>query len=165
MSESNSRKPVDALDSQLASELEQAMLGVAVGEQFKVSPSDSICYSLELYIPRLLRSHYSGWRTESLDGIFVIRAVKKSLGAAQFVGTSILISDQTVTPFMLDIELSASGNSIDIVRLMLGELGGGRLGISGPPCNSRESRQLLISLVDRLDSVAWVFSVESGEGR
>lgn len=152
----------DDLRSQLVIELKEALGTVRVGEQFSVRPSDEICSSLELYLPQLLRAHYSKWRTESLDGIFVARALKSSTVAAQLVGTCILISDQTVTPFMLDIGLSAAGDSVGKVRLVLGEPGTGTLGVSGPPCDSREAQRLLASLTDRIDRIAWVFVVEQG---
>jgi hypothetical protein len=153
----------DALQSQLVFELKEALGRVRIGEQFPVLPSDEICSSLEFFLPQLLRGHYSKWRTESLDGIFVARALKTSTIAAQLVGTCILISDQTVTPFMLDIGLSATGDSVGTVRLLLGEPGTGTLGVSGPPCNSREAQRLLATLTDRIDRIAWVFVVEQGK--
>jgi hypothetical protein len=151
-----------SLESQLASELERELRGIPVGVHFNVPASADICSSLELFLPRLLRRDHPEWTNESLDGIFVARAMKTGLTAAEFAGTCILISDQTVTPFLMDVALSATTGSIASVRLMIGEAGGGRLGISGPPCNSREARRLLEMLIDRLDKVAWTYKVEYG---
>ena len=149
------------LEFKLASELGDLLRELSVGEFFAVSPSADICYALELFLPQLLRSRYPEWETESLDGIFVARAIKTGVAAAQFAGTCILISDQTVTPFLIDLELSPLTASVAAVRVMLGEPGRGRLKISGPPCNSHAARQMLESLISRLNRVAWTYTVAS----
>jgi hypothetical protein len=118
---------------------------------------------MELFIPGVLRQRYPEWEKESLDGIFVARATKTSSAAAELMGTCILISDQTVTPFLVDLELSqkAELDGVTAIRVMLGEPGSGPLGISGPPCNSPDAQRLLMSLVDRIDKVAWSYALRS----
>lgn len=147
------------LVSQLASELRELLRGIAIGAEFTVPPSADFCYSLELVVPGLLRQRHPEWSKESLDGIFVARAIKTAAEGAEFVGTCILISDQTVTPFLLTLEIrAADGPDVTLdARINLGEPGGGSLGISGPPCNSRDADRLLSGLVDRLDDVAWSY--------
>ena len=147
--------------SQLASELHDLMQGLPIGAQFAVPSSADICYSLELFIPGVLRQRYPEWEKESLDGIFVARATKTGSAAAELIGTCILITDQTVTPFLLDLNVSQQGDSdaVTAVRVMLGEPGSGPLGISGPPCNSRDAQRLLMSLVDKIDEVAWSYTL------
>ena len=159
--ESNGKEPTRSLEGQLASELRALLAGVSVGSEFAVSPSSDFCYSIELFIPKLLSAHHAEWEKESLDGIFVARARKTGSAAAELAGTCILISDQTVTPFLMEIALSPSDECIDFFRLRLGEAGGGRLGISGPSCNSREARELLENVVIRLPSIAWSYEVVS----
>lgn len=122
---------MNTLEFQLAAELKEKLLEVPVGAAFTVQPSDGISYSLELYIPRLLREHFSEWKTESIDGIFVAYASKTAPGVAQLTGTCILIRDQTVTPFLLDIALSSMDSSVEVRRLVLGEPGGGAWNIRG----------------------------------
>jgi hypothetical protein len=90
-----------SLESQLASELRALVREFQVGDQFTVAPSADICSSLELFLPQVLRIRYREWLEESLDGIFVARALKTGPAAAQLAGTCILISDQTVTPSWL----------------------------------------------------------------
>jgi hypothetical protein len=145
------------LESQLASELGEMIRHVPVGGQFGVPPSANFCMSLELFIPQQLRSFYPEWDRESLDGIFVARAEKTGLLSAHLVGTCIIISDQTVTPFSIDLELSSA--SVSCFKIMLGEPGGGALGISGPKCNSREAKQLFETLINRLGSIDWSYTM------
>lgn len=152
-----------SLESQLASELKGFLRRVPVGSQFTVEPSADLCSALELFLPQLLRSRYSEWERESLDGIFMARAQKTSTAAAQFAGTCILISDQTVTPFLVDLELSDIADSVAAFRVFLGEPGGGPLGISGPQCNSRDAERLLESLISRLDGIAWSYKLASDD--
>lgn len=147
------------LAAQLASELDCLMQGIPVGARFSAPPSADVCTSLELLLPRILRKCYPEWEKESLDGIFVARATKTGPGAAELIGTCILISDQTVTPFVVHLELSPPTHSdaLSAVRISLGEPGGGALGISGPPCNSRDAQRLLASVVGRIKGVAWSY--------
>lgn len=151
--------------SLLASELHESMQELPIGAHLDMPPSADICYSLELFIPEVLRQRYPEWETESLDGIFIARATKTSPATVELIGTCILISDQTITPFFVDLELSpkADGDAVVAARVLLGEPGSGSLGISGPPCNSPEAQQLLMSLVDRIDKVAWVYTFRSGK--
>src|SRR5262249_11113626 len=102
----------DRLGAQIAFELKTLLTKVPVGANFTVSPSANFCYLLELFLPHLLSRHFPEWETESLDGIFVADALKKSHVSAQFAGTCILITDQTVAPFLVYLALTPSGESI-----------------------------------------------------
>ncbi len=152
-----SHKPQDSLELQFASELALEIGSLPTGAEFSVLPSSQICASMELFLPKLLRINHAEWERESLDGIFVSRAVKTEELAAEFLGTSILISDQTVTPFMVNLRLTPSTKSFETVQIRLGEPGGGRLGISGPPCNSIDADLLLSMLRTRIDKVDWIY--------
>lgn len=152
-----------SLESQLAAELRDLLSGVPVGAEFDVAPSADLCFSLELFVPRLLCGTYPEWARESLDGFFVAVARKIRPRAARLVGTSILITDQTVTPFMFELEVSPTGDSITSFRVSIGEPGGGALGISGPECNSRQAKNLLAGIAERVDSVDWSFAITSDD--
>jgi hypothetical protein len=164
MTGSDGRQVSRSVVPQLASELHDLMQGLPIGAQFSVPPSANICCSLELFIPEVLRQRFPEWEKESLDGIFVARATKTGSGAAELMGTCILISDQTVTPFLVELELSqkADSNAVRPIRLMLGEPGSGALRISGPPCNSPDAQRLLGSLVDRINKVPWSYALRLG---
>jgi hypothetical protein len=152
------------LETQVASEVTALLKEIPVGADFTVEPSASLCYSLELFLPQLLARKFPEWERESLDGIFVANARKTSPQGVQFAGTCILISDQTVTPLLVDLVVAPSSNSLTAFRVCLGEQGEGRLGISGPDCGSREAEQLLATVTRRLCDIRWVYTIVSGPG-
>jgi hypothetical protein len=140
--------------SQLAARLE----GLAVGSLLSVDSSSDLCDTLELLIPEILRLEHREWEKESIDGFFFSSAVKSDERSSELAGTCILISDQTVTPFALNVSLTETG-MFRSFRIRLGELGTGPLGISGPACNSRAAQEMLFALNGRLDRVDWVYDV------
>ncbi|MDP3236531.1 MAG: hypothetical protein Q8N26_27315 [Myxococcales bacterium] len=146
----------------LATELEELTRGVRVGAAFEVPPDSRLCSSLEFFLPQLLKARFAKWRWESLDGFFVARATCTGPTAVELIGTCILISDQTVTPFLVQLEVlrSASSSSVAVPRLLLGEPGGGQLGISGPPCNSTAASRLFSELLDRIADVKWSYTID-----
>lgn len=151
------------LEAQLASELSVLLDGVSVGSEFDVAPSSGVCSSLELFVPTQLRRRYPAWASESLDGVFIVRARKSGPAAAELVGACILMSDQTVTPLVVELALSSSGAAVESYRVRLGEAGGGRLRISGPSCNSRKGVEMRITVADRVEDIAWEYHVASDE--
>lgn len=160
MSELGGRESRRSLEFQLASELVRELRELPIGVEFSVSPSADICASIELFLPKLLRVEHPEWERESLDGIFVARAVKTENLAAEFLGTGVLISDQTVTPFMVRLKLTPSTKSFESVQIRLGEAGGGHLGISGPSCNSPDAGLLLSTLRTRKNEIRWVYVLD-----
>lgn len=151
------------LQSQLAAEMSELLSGVPIGSEFTVAASSDFCASLELFIPRELARRHQEWAKESLDGVFVARARKTGSVATELAGICILISDQTVTPFLIAMALSSSERSIESYRVRIGEPGGGPLGISGPGCNSREAQDLLANVATRLGRIAWSYEIASDE--
>lgn len=152
----------DRLQLQLAAELKQLLDGLPNGSHFEVPPSSGLCYCLELFLPCMLRDQYPEWEKESLDGIFVADATKTGPSTAEIVGTCILISDQTVTPFCVELEVAGANGPVTALRLSLGEPGTGPLGISGPIANSKHAQRLLACLLDRIDDIAWSYVLEKG---
>lgn len=146
----------------LATELERMTSGVRVGATFDLPPSSRLCSSLELFLPQLLTTRYAKWKWESLDGFFIAKAIRTGPTAIELIGTCILISDQTVTPFLVQLEVLRSANSLSVAvpRLQLGEPGGGQLGISGPPCNSSAAGRLFSGLLDRISDVQWCYTID-----
>ena len=73
-----------------------------------------------------------------------------------FSGLAILISDQTVTPF--DCLLSFDDDAdLTVATVYVGEVGGGKLGISGPKYSSAPVTQLLSRLGKATTNVPWVY--------
>lgn len=149
------------LEAKVAGELSALMKDVAVGTEFPVPPTSSVCYPLELFLPALLRARFAEWTRESLDGFRIASARKVGPSAIELAGICILISDQTVTPFFAHFVVSSDGSSISAYRVRLGEAGHGPLGISGPDCNSSGARRLLEGLATRMESMRWIYAVDS----
>jgi hypothetical protein len=132
--------------------------GVAVGSPLSVDSGSDLGDTLELFIPELLRRNHGEWEKESIDGFFFSSALKTRELSARLMGTCILISDQTVTPFSLELSLSQAG-TLRSVRVRLGEPGAGALGISGPAVNSPAARKVLLDLMGRIDRVDWAYDI------
>jgi hypothetical protein len=96
-----------------------------------IGSSADLSDTLELLIPQILRRTHPDWEKESIDGFFFRCCVKRGRASAELVGTCILISDQSGTPFQLDLHVADDGR-LRPLGLRLGEQGGGPLGISGP---------------------------------
>lgn len=161
MTSSGTSGEADRLSSQLAVQLHELLDGLPIGAHFEVHPGADICFCLELFVPRALREQHAEWEKESLDGIFVARATKTGPTAAELVGTAILISDQTVTPFVVELAAAEVGGGVAVRHLSIGEAGAGPLGISGPAVNSRDAQRLLATLLGRMDEVAWSYTLET----
>jgi hypothetical protein len=131
---------------------------VPVGSPLPINSSSDLCYTLELLVPEVLRREHPEWGGESIDGFFFSTSMKKDEASGELAGTCILISDQTVTPFVLNLTLS-DRQGFASFRIRLGEAGNGPLGISGPDCNSRAARDLLLGLDARLQQIDWVYDV------
>lgn len=152
---------MESLVARLARSIQNMLAAVPVGASLELRPASDLCAMLELFIPRCLQPRYPAWQSESLDAVFVVRATKIADGRVAMLGACILMTDQALAPMALDVDVTAD-DSIRILRLDLGEAGGGRLGISGPPCNSAKAAGYRTSLADRAEAIAWVYSLDAG---
>lgn len=136
-----------------------------VGAEVKPAPDSDICACLELFVPEVLARTHPEWAGESFDGIFVVQGTNVDNRRLRLLGTAILISDQRVTPFLVEIEPSPAGDAVDAFRIRIGETGEGPLQISGPPCNSGAATRLLHRLPGReeLGRVNWVYYATSDD--
>ena len=141
-----------------ATQIAACLEGVDVGSALPIDSASDLCDTLEYVIPAILSDAHREWEGESHDGFYISSAVKSGDAGAALAGTCILISDQTVTPFALDVNLADAG-TFRTFRVRLGEPGSGRLGISGPPVHSSAAREMLWALNDRLERVAWAYDV------
>ncbi len=68
---------------------------------------------------------------------------------------------ESLTPLRVRIEVKPSGDAIAGVAVSIGEEGGGRLGISGPPANSPQANRVQQALVGRFDSgnIDWAYDM------
>lgn len=152
-------KQAPDLERLVARQLAAQLDDLAVGSRLVIDSSSDLAYSLEVFITKVLQLEHSEWERESIDGFFFSSAVKSDAQSAELAGTCILITDQTVTPFLLDLAATEEGDELRAFRIRLGERGIGPLGISGPPCNSPAAQNLLFALNERLQQIDWVYDV------
>lgn len=139
-----------------AGEIAALLDGVPVGSPIAIDSGARLRSTLERLIPALLRGRHPEWEAESLDGFSFASAVKTGARAAKLTGTCILISDQCLTPFSLEVRLTEA-DQLGWTRIRLGEAGGGSLGISGPGYGSRAAGRLLHELGARITTVRWAY--------
>jgi hypothetical protein len=120
---------------------------------------------LERYLPKLLASRYPIWAKEELDGVFVARATRLNDAEIELLGTCILLSDQTLVPFIAAFRVGS--NLVVEYEVSLGEAGGGRLGISGPPCHLTGATRLHHAVAQWVDlgRMRWVYNATSTQER
>jgi hypothetical protein len=152
----------DKLEAEISSELSRIIEDHPIHSEFYIEQSADWLFALELWIPWQLMQKFHEWREESIDGFSIAMAYTTSDSVIRIIGTCILISDQTVTPFVLDLALTNHRGQIESFRLSLGEKGGGHLGISGPAYGSEKAIDLLENLVTRLSDICWVYTIEEG---
>ncbi|MEQ8767157.1 MAG: hypothetical protein RL885_24820 [Planctomycetota bacterium] len=154
-----SANPALNLEALLAAELSEVVEDSPLDSDLPIAPASSLCATLERLLPVWLNERHPEWRGESLDGVFLAIARKIGPRSARLAGTCILLSDQTVTPFDLTLELSNERSFIERFHLSIGQPGTGRLGISGPGAGSFKAEKLLWGMPERLGAVAWSFEV------
>jgi hypothetical protein len=136
--------------------------GVSIGdsEQFREGLS-----SLALFLPdQVLSQIYTDWNHESLDGILPLLARKTGEGEAEIFGLCILISDQTLTPLHVRLQVAASTNEVSWLECRLGERG--RHGMVRTPYESASAvSKRLYALDGKAELIDWVYKVTFGHRR
>lgn len=147
---------VEHLEQIVARGLTALMAATPVGASLPTEPYADAFVALERLIPAVLAVESPAWKHESVDGLRFARAVRSGAAAVDLLGVCILLGDQAVTPFSLQLEI-ADARSISSLWLRLGEPGTGQLGVSGPPCTSSAASTLRMQLPDREASIDWVY--------
>lgn len=119
---------------------------------------------LDFFVPQVLRKKHPEWDRESLDGFFPLMARKCGEREAEIFGLCILITDQTLTPIHLYLQLSPSTDEVSWLECKLGEKG--EHGMTRTPWPSSSAiDQLLHALAGRSDRIDWVYKVMFGHRR
>ena len=154
----------------MASELEMSIAGrlravlapLPDGAQIENSPElREVLVGLEFFIPKVLCERHLEWKYESLDGILPVAARKIADGEAEFVGECILISDQTVTPIHLRMQVATEADEISWLECRLGERVDGAM--KRIPYSSHWSIGPLLLATEQVDAIDWYYGVTFGE--
>ena len=139
--------------------LQAILAGIPTGETISDSAEFRDALSgLEWFLPTVLAEVHSEWTGESLDGIYPSVSKKTGEGKAEILGLCCLMSDQTLTPIHLRLELSNATDEVSWLELRLGEKG--RAGMVRIPYPSSPSiHKRLHALSRRASTIEWVYKV------
>ena len=143
--------------------LRTILAGIPTGETIPDSVEFRDALSgLEWFLPTVLAEVHSEWTGESLDGIYPHLAQKTGEGEAEILGLCCLMSDQTLTPIHLRLQLSSTTDEMSWLELRLGEKG--RAGMVRIPYSSSPSiYKRLHTLSRKANTIEWVCEVTFGE--
>ena len=118
---------------------------------------------LEFFLPQILSEVYPEWKGESLDGVMPLLACKRCELDAEIFGLCILISDQTITPLHVRLQVAASTDEVSWLECRLGERE--KHGMVRMPYDSSAIAKRLHALDGRQDLIDWVYQVTFGVRR
>jgi hypothetical protein len=143
--------------------LRAILAGIPTGATIGDSPEFSEALSgLEWFLPTVLAEIHPEWTGESLDGIYPCVAHKTGEREAEILGLCCLISDQTLTPIHMHLQLSRTAYEVSWLELRLGEKGQAGM-VRIPYLSSPSIHKRLHALSQRTRTIAWVYSVTYGE--
>lgn len=134
-----------------------------VGDSIVPPSADGYNFSaVEFFLPCVLREIHAEWRHESLDGIYPALFRKTGDREIELIGLALFISDQTLTPLHLRLQLSQDFDCVSWIDLKLGERidGGCR---RRDPYGSATAFGTMLHVTNRLDSIDWYYHVGYGE--
>jgi hypothetical protein len=132
---------------------------IADSEQFR----EVLC-GLEYFLPEVLGEIHPEWHRESLDGIIPLVARKTRAGEAEIFGLCIIISDQTLTPLHVYLQVAASADEISWLECRLGERG--EQGMVRTPYKYRNAITKRFFLMEgKAEQIEWVYKVTFGHRR
>jgi hypothetical protein len=144
----------------IVEELRGVLKGIPVGAEITEKQAADLLGTLEYFLPLHLALDFPEWKWESLDGFYFVKAEKTGGGSARFLGTCILIYDQTMAPFFLELALTESGDSLASLRLFWGEKGEGTFGVVRPGWGTSGATKLMLKMLYQLDSIQWAYLIE-----
>jgi hypothetical protein len=130
-----------------------------------LEPSDelaSVFRGFERIVPDVLGEIYPGWYRESLDGILPLLVRKTGECETEIFGLCILMSDQTLTPLYLRLQVSANRDEISWLECRLGERN--KDGMSRIPYpDLHKMMRLLMRLDGKIDQIDWFYKATFGK--
>jgi hypothetical protein len=116
----------------------------------------------EFFLPKVLREIRAHWEEdESLDGFLPAIARKTGPREAEIVGHCILISDQTVAPFHLRVQIAADVDEICWMELRVGETENGKMRRL-PYDGKWPSKHFWLSSAEIVAAIDWTYAVTFG---
>jgi hypothetical protein len=117
--------------------------------------------SFEYFLPEVLREVHDEWKYESLEGVYPRWFRKTDDREAALLGLAIFISDQTVTPVYVELQLSPTLDRVAWIDLRLGEHT--ETGCRREPYRGAKVNGSMLHVAERFDSIDWFYHVSYGE--
>jgi hypothetical protein len=150
---------VSKIEKSICSNLRSIFEITAVGSLIDESETLSeVLSSLEFFIPSNLRTKYKEWKHESLDGIYVSKALITGQNQMSFIGMCILITNQGLVPIYAQLKVSDSVDDIEWMDCKLAEVLDDEIIMI--PYSSSEWRKRLYKLdLSNVDLINWRYSI------
>jgi hypothetical protein len=133
-----------------------------VGGRFEQSDQlREVCSCLEYFIPGVLRERHPEWKHESLDGVIPFIVRKTGKGEAELIGECILISDQSVAPIHLRMQIASDKEEIAWLECRLGERKDDCL--RRVPYNANLPTRQVLQAAEDVNTIRWFYAVTFGE--
>jgi hypothetical protein len=117
--------------------------------------------SFEYFLPEVLREVHDEWEYESLDGVYPRWFRNMGDREAELLGLAIFISDQTVTPVYVELQLSPTLDRVAWIDLRLGEHT--ETGCRREPYRGAKVNGSMLHIAERFDSIDWFYHVSYGD--
>jgi hypothetical protein len=115
---------------------------------------------LECFIEAIFAEAYPEWDDyECLDGVIPLAAQKVAEDEAAIFGIGTIMSDQTLAPFYLRLQLETSSDTVSWVDCRLGEKAAERLPYTSLNVVAESLRRIEPEKID------WIYRVVSGQKR
>lgn len=120
--------------------------------------------ALEIFVPEVLGELHPEWRGESLDGIIPVVARQTGDGEIEIFGLSFLISDDSLTPIHLRLQIALTLDEVVWLECRLGERG--PKGMIRRPAEHLDAALKQLYLLDgNADQIDWAYTATFGEKR
>ena len=138
--------------------LQEHAVGDSLGD---LNTERDLLASFEFFLPEVLREIHREWQGESLDGVYPKVFRKTAEREVELIGLALFISDQTLTPLHVRLQLSPTFDRVSWIDLRLGEHTAD--GCRREPYCSSKAMGTMLHVSERLDSIDWFYHVGYGE--
>jgi len=119
---------------------------------------------LQYFLPEVLGELHREWTFQGLDDVLPVVSLKTGEGEADMSGLCCFVSDQTLTPIHLKLQVAATEDEISWLECRLGERGPHGM-VRTPYHSLNAARKRLYPLEGRVETIEWVYSVAFGQRR
>ena len=120
--------------------------------------------AFQYFIPVVLGEIYREWTFQGLDDVVPVEARKTGEDEIELFGVCCIISDQTLTPLQIHLQVAGPDDEISWLECRLGEKGQHGM-VRKPYSFLRQMTQRLRNLVGKPQLIDWVYKVTFGHRR